>query len=78
MIAAFDETGQEKTGTATAGVKRHYMGCAGRVANGITTVHVSLVREGTGHALVGTRQWILREHVQDPVRSLVNRAAPGP
>ena len=71
MIAAIDETGQQKTGTATAGVKRHYPGCAGRVANGITTVHVSLVREKTGHALVGARQWIPREHVQDPVKSLV-------
>ena len=71
VIAAIDETGQQKTGTATAGVKRHYLGCAGRVANGITTVHVSLVREKTGHALVGARQWIPREHVQDPVKSLV-------
>ena len=45
VIAAIDETGQAKSGSATAGVKRHYMGCAGRVANGISTVHVSLVRE---------------------------------
>lgn len=41
VIAAIDETGQEKSGEATAGVKRQYMGCAGRVANGINTVHVS-------------------------------------
>jgi hypothetical protein len=27
------------------------MGCAGRVANGINTVHLSYVREKTGHAL---------------------------
>ena len=71
VIAAIDETGQEKPGAATAGVKRHYLGCAGRVANGITTVHVSLVREKTGHALVGARQWIPREQVTDPVKSLV-------
>jgi SRSO17 transposase len=49
---ALDETGQEKAGEA-AGVKRQYMGCAGRVANGINTVHLSYVREGTGHALTG-------------------------
>jgi SRSO17 transposase len=55
VIAAIDETGQEKDGEATAGVKRQYMGCAGRVANGINTVHVSLVRERTGQALVGAR-----------------------
>ena len=71
VIAAIDETGQEKTGAATAGVKRQYMGCAGRVANGINTVHVSLVREKTGHALVGARQWIAREQIEDPVTSLV-------
>jgi SRSO17 transposase len=41
VIAVIDETGQEKAGTATAGVKRQYMGCAGRVANGINTVHLS-------------------------------------
>ena len=32
--------------------------------------HASLVREDTGHALVGFRQWIPEEHVTDPVRSL--------
>jgi SRSO17 transposase len=71
VIAALDETGQEKAGEATAGVRRQYMGCAGRVANGISTVHVSLVREKTGHALAGARQRIPQEHIEDPVRSLV-------
>jgi SRSO17 transposase len=71
VIGAVDETGQEKHGTATAGVKRQYMGCAGKVANGINTVHLSYVREGTGHALAGARQWIPEEHIKDPVRSLV-------
>jgi SRSO17 transposase len=71
VIAAIDETGQEKAGEATAGVKRQYMGCAGRVANGINTVHVCLAREKTGHALIGARQWIPREQIEDPVRSLV-------
>ena len=71
VIGAIDETGQEKAGEATAGVKRQYMGCAGRVANGINTVHLSYVREKTGHALAGARQWIPREHIEDPVKSLV-------
>jgi len=70
-VGALDETGQEKQGTATAGVKRQYMGCAGRVANGVNTVHLSYVRQGTGHALIGARQWIPREQVTDPVKSLV-------
>jgi SRSO17 transposase len=70
-VGALDETGQEKQGSATAGVKRQYMGCAGRVANGINTVHLSYVREKTGHALAGARQWIPAEDITDPVRSLV-------
>jgi SRSO17 transposase len=70
-VGALDETGQEKQGTCTAGVKRQYMGCAGRVANGINTVHLSYVREQTGHALVGARQWIPEEQITDPVTSLV-------
>ena len=71
VIGAVDETGQEKAGVATAGVKRQYMGCAGRVANGINTVHLSYVREKTGHALAGARQWIPAEQIEDPVKSLV-------
>ena len=71
VIGAIDETGQEKAGEATCGVKRQYLGCAGRVANGINTVHMSYVREGTGHALIGARQWIPREHIDDPVKSLL-------
>ena len=55
----------------TAGVKRQYLGCVGKVANGITTVHLSYVRERTGHALIGARQWIPAEQIDDPVRSLV-------
>jgi SRSO17 transposase len=70
-VGALDETGQEKQGTATSGVKRQYMGCAGRVANGINTVHLSYVREKTGHALIGARQWIPAEDIRDPVKSLV-------
>ena len=70
-VGALDETGQQKQGTATSGVKRQYMGCAGRVANGINTVHLSYVREQTGHALIGARQWIPAEDIADPVKSLV-------
>ena len=70
-VGALDETGQEKQGSATAGVKRQYMGCAGRVANGINTVHLSCVREATGHALIGGRQWVPAEDIAGPVKSLV-------
>src|SRR5947208_11453899 len=77
VIAALDETGQPKQGTATCGVKRQYMGCAGRVANGINTVHLAYVREKTGHALIGAHQWIPAEHVNDPVASAGMGLPPG-
>lgn len=65
VVAALDETGQQKRGTATCGVKRQYMGCAGWVDNGINTVHLCYVREGVGHALIAARQWIPAEQVDD-------------
>jgi SRSO17 transposase len=70
-VGVIDETGQVKQGEHTAGVKRHYLGCAGKVANGITTVHLAYVREQAGHALIAARQWIPAEHLDDPVKSLV-------
>jgi SRSO17 transposase len=76
-VGAVDETSQVKQGERTAGVKRHYLGCAGKVANGITTVHLAYAREGTGHALIAARQWIPREHLDDPVKRRVMRLPPG-
>lgn len=71
-VAALDETGQQKQGVHTVGVKRQYMGCAGRVANGVNTVHCSYATPG-GHALIGARVYIPAEHLDDPAR----RAAMG-
>ena len=70
-VGAVDETGQVKAGIRTAGVKRQYLGCVGKVANGINTVHLAYVREGTGHALIGAREWIPAEHLKDPASSAV-------
>ncbi|MDP9798666.1 SRSO17 transposase [Catenuloplanes nepalensis] len=77
-IGALDETGQQKAGTATAGVKRQYMGCAGRVANGINTVHLAYVRERVGHALIAVRQWIPAEHLADADTAAAMGIADGP
>ena len=41
------------------------MGCAGQVANGINTVHMSFNIQGTGHAIINARQWIPSEHIED-------------
>jgi SRSO17 transposase len=66
-VAALDETGQQKQGEHTVGVKRQYMGCAGRVANGVNTVHCSYATAG-GHALIGARIYIPAEHLDDQTR----------
>jgi SRSO17 transposase len=70
-VGALDETGQVKAGDLTAGVKRQYLGCVGKVANGINTVHLAYVREGTGHALIGAREWIPAAQIGDPATSAV-------
>ena len=75
-VGAIDETSQVKQGERTAGVKRHYLGCAGKVANGITTVHLAYAREGIGHALIAARQWIPREQLEDPARRRIMRLPP--
>jgi SRSO17 transposase len=69
-IFTLDESGQEKSGDDTAGVKRQYMGCAGRVANGINTVYMTYARQKVGHALIGARQWIPKEQIEDPTMGL--------
>jgi len=51
-------------------------GCAGKAANGITTVQLAYAREGTGHALIAARQSIPREHLQDLVERRVMRLPP--
>jgi SRSO17 transposase len=66
-VAALDESGQEKQGEHTAGAKRQYMGCAGRVANGVNTVYCSYATPG-GHALVGARLYVPAEQFDDPER----------
>lgn len=63
-VGALDESGQEKQGESTAGTKRQYMGCAGRVANGVNTVYCSYATPG-GHALVGARVYVPEEQLAD-------------
>jgi SRSO17 transposase len=51
-VAVLDETSALKQGTKTPGVKRQYLGCVGKVANGIVTVHLAVAR-GSFKALLG-------------------------
>jgi SRSO17 transposase len=59
-VAILDETGQEKKGEHTAGVKRQYVGCAGQVANAINVVYCTYATP-RGHAHVGARLYLPKE-----------------
>jgi SRSO17 transposase len=71
-VLVLDESGQEKTGEHTAGVKRQYMGCAGRVANGINIVFASYAAPA-GHAVIEARLYVPKDWAGDSGR----RAAAG-
>jgi SRSO17 transposase len=71
-VLVLDESGQEKAGEHTAGVKRQYLGCAGRVANGINIVFASYAAPA-GHAVIEARLYVPKDWADDSGR----RAAAG-
>jgi SRSO17 transposase len=66
-VLVLDESGQEKAGEHTAGVKRQYLGCAGRVANGINVVYASYAAPG-GHAVIEARLYVPKDWADDHQR----------
>jgi DDE superfamily endonuclease len=66
-VLVIDEPGQEKAGEHTAGVQRQYLGCAGRVANGINVVYASYAAPA-GHAIIGARLYVPRGWAGDRER----------
>jgi SRSO17 transposase len=66
-VLVLDESGQEKAGEHTAGAKRRYMGCAGRVANGINVVYASYAAPA-GHAIIATRLYVPKDWSDDSER----------
>jgi SRSO17 transposase len=71
-VVVLDESGQEKKGERTVGVKRQYVGCAGQVANAINVVYASYATV-LGHAIVAARLYLPKEWAEDRQR----RAAVG-
>lgn len=71
-VLVIDESGQEKAGCHTAGVKRQYLGCAGRVANGINVVYASYAAP-SGHTVISARLYVPKDWAGDRGR----RAAAG-
>src|SRR5215467_7897969 len=66
-VLVFDESGQEKAGEHTAGVQRQYLGCAGRVANGINVVYASYAALA-GHAVIEARLYVPKGWADDRER----------
>jgi SRSO17 transposase len=53
-VGVVDETSARKKGDRTPGVRRQYLGCAGKVDNGIVTVHLAVARGRFKALLDGT------------------------
>jgi SRSO17 transposase len=66
-IGLIDETSQRKSGSKTPGVKRQYLGCVGKVDNGIVTVHLGLCK-GRFKTLFDAELYLPKEWDEDRER----------
>ena len=67
LVGLIDETSATKAGTKTPGVQRPYLGCVGKVQNGIVTVHLGLC-QGTFKALIDGDLYLPKEWDDDRPR----------
>jgi SRSO17 transposase len=56
-VGILDETSARKQGTKTPGVRRQYLGCLGKVDNGIVSVHLAVAR-GSFKALLDSELFL--------------------
>jgi SRSO17 transposase len=66
-VGVIDETSCQKWGDQTPGVQRQYLGCVGKVDNGIVTVHVGVVK-GRFQALLDADLYLPQSWDQDRER----------
>jgi len=66
-VGVIDETSCQKWGDQTPGVQRQYLGCVGKVDNGIVTVHVG-VAKGRFQALLDADLYLPQSWDQDRER----------
>lgn len=66
-VGLLDETSALKQGTKTPGVQRQYLGCVGKVANGIVTVHLAVAR-GRFKALLDSKLYLPQSWEDDRQR----------
>jgi SRSO17 transposase len=63
-VGLIDETSARKQGVNTPGVGRQYLGCLGKVENGIVTVHLGVSR-GTYHSLLDFELYLPKDWSDD-------------
>jgi len=67
VMGHIDETSDAKKGDKTPGTQRQYLGCQGKVDNGIVTVHLS-VQVGSFKSIVASDLYLPRSWTEDPDR----------
>jgi SRSO17 transposase len=63
-VGVIDETSSRKWGDQTPGVQRQYLGCVGKIDNGIVTVHLG-VTKGTFQALLDADLYLPKSWAED-------------
>jgi SRSO17 transposase len=66
-VGVIDETSCRKWGDHTPGVQRQYLGCVGKIDNGIVTVHLAVAR-GTFQALLDAELYLPKSWDEDRPR----------
>jgi SRSO17 transposase len=66
-VGVIDETSCRKWGDQTPGVQRQYLGCVGKIDNGIVTVHLAVAR-GTFQALLDADVYLPKVWSEDRPR----------
>jgi SRSO17 transposase len=66
-VGLVDETSALKSGTKTPGVHRQYLGCVGKIDNGIVTVHLGVCK-GRYKTLIDAELFLPQEWADDPDR----------
>src|SRR5215471_11230798 len=66
-VGLIDETSALKSGTKTPGVQRQYLGCIGKIANGIVTVHLGVCK-GRYKTLIDAELFLSEEWAADKKR----------
>lgn len=66
-VGVIDETSCRKWGDQTPGVQRQYLGCVGKIDNGIVTVHLAVTR-GTFQALLDADLFLPEDWAADRER----------